>query len=192
MDSEQQALGLLSGEYDRFSGLYCDSERILTSRGNESTSQVVQIVFHRPANGFAPEDWFPMHGNLFIQERGNVSLSLEETIAAAVQTPLLHAAAELTYDDVTNLAWQFCAMLAFLLILPLVALCWLCMRYSKHRRARICARRCCCVPWKQVSLLEQAPVLEPAARIWFRRPRVEPSESSVHKHVRFDTGKDDL
>ena len=48
---EEHAFGMRAGEYDRYSGLYCDREGIVTSRPHEPTAYAVQVRGQTPMLG---------------------------------------------------------------------------------------------------------------------------------------------
>mmetsp|Transcript_80929 Transcript_80929/g.229175 ORF Transcript_80929/g.229175 Transcript_80929/m.229175 type:complete len:563 (+) Transcript_80929:122-1810(+) len=91
----QSKLGWLDGEYDRYSGLRCDSARIRVPLTTSTPVLVTQVAFHRPSPDF--KEWFPMHAAIFVQG------SPGEDVPSERPQWIVDAAA-LTYDEVTMAA----------------------------------------------------------------------------------------
>lgn len=152
--NEQQAFGVHEGSYDRYSGFYCDSPRLFTSRvANETTDSSVaaptklqsfatEICFHRTPVDYH-EPWFPMHGTLFIQERADSHVSDEKVIRDNALSPVLATAARLTYDDVTVRAWEAAASILALLATAISLCCAACPCICP------CGKRLKCLPCKR-------------------------------------------
>lgn len=128
----QSKLGWLDGEYDRYSGLYCDSTSVRVPLENATPVLVTQVAFHRPAPGF--NDWFPMHAAIFVQGTPG------EDVPAERPQWVVDAAA-LTYDEVTVAAIKgfilLCLMSAGLLACCITACSRCCDRWKKTRPYQI-------------------------------------------------------
>ena len=90
-NATERRFGLRPSTYDRYSGLYCDHERLITSRPEEvptadhPKAQGTQIVFHQTPVDYAPAT-FPMHGILYVQEAVDPNTTIDQLIAeGAVQ-----------------------------------------------------------------------------------------------------------
>lgn len=135
--------GYRRGEYDRYSGLYCDKEGIRTPPASEGQAYATQVVFHRPVTE-TEEPWWPMHGIIFVQGRAETA---EQADAQWVygkwtpRSPAVAAAAELSYEEVSTLAGWFCVWLV-VLVLGLVGGCCACRkrRAAKAAGARAASR----------------------------------------------------
>lgn len=109
----QSKLGWLDGEYDRYSGLRCDSASVRVPLKTATPVLVTQVAFHRPSPDFG--DWFPMHAAIFVQG------SPGEDVPAERPQWIVDAAA-LTYDEITSAAIK-CFILLCLTSVGLLACC---------------------------------------------------------------------
>lgn len=117
----QRELGVRAGEYDRYSGMYCDREGVHTP--NVKDAWATQVLFHKPPLGYAPSH-FPMHGILFVQAAGTPedgNKGSDGSDGRPVERPAVVAEASLlSYEEVTTLALQSAAIL----VATLTLLCW--------------------------------------------------------------------
>jgi len=132
--SFQSKLGWLDGDYDRYSGLHCDSASIRVPSTTATPVLVTQVAFHQPSPDF--KDWFPMHAAIFVQG------SPGEDVPAERPQWIVDAAA-LTYDEVTTAAIK-CFIFLCLTSIGLLACCiTVCSRF--------CARWKKTTPYQTVS-----------------------------------------
>lgn len=146
----EYAFGLRAGEYDRFNGMYCDREGIVTSRSDEKTSNALQIAFHRKPSVDAYGPWFPMHATLHVQANGTLpdgAPGLQDSEAfenggVMRWSKVLAKASQMKGGEVRMQACWCCLIIA-LLLAGAFLLC--------RRLGRACGRVCRSFGWQRVN-----------------------------------------